>query len=60
MPKTIEGTKGQRAQVVKGQTNIRQMRCKRCGNLTAQVSDGKGGFKTKCQACGVEYIVRSI
>ena len=61
MAKTIEGTKARRTtQVVKGQTNTRQMRCKRCNNLTQEVSDGKGGLKTKCPQCGVEYKVTSI
>jgi hypothetical protein len=64
--KTIAGTKDLRraqasgkmapdARVVKGAADPRQFRCKKCGNLATNKSDGKGGSVLKCTFCGTEY-----
>ena len=60
MAKPVEGTKQRKIQVLRGQNNTRQMRCKKCGNLTSQVQDAKGGMQDKCLFCGTVYSVLAI
>jgi hypothetical protein len=59
MPKSptrvIPGTKANnRVQVLKGQQDIRQVRCtnKLCNALVSATPDGKGGNRHQCHQCG--------
>jgi len=63
MPKkpdrVITGTKShRRVQVLKGQNDVRQVRCtnKMCGALVAASPDGKGGVRHKCHQCGTTIV----
>lgn len=57
--KVIEGTKARKEyQVVKGQKDTRQVRCK-CGSLASQVPDGQGGFVYAC-TCGKRFTFSAI
>ena len=65
MSNVIRGTKDRRKfQVVTGTKDAsnfptagetRKMRCKKCGELAVQMTDGKGGFQTQCPNCGSVY-----
>lgn len=50
--KVITGTKAAKVQVVKGQKDIRQVRCPFCKTgLATNVPDGKGGTIYQCPNC---------
>lgn len=56
--KVVNGTKDRKKfQVIKGQTDTRQLRCtnQKCKNLAIQVPDGKGGFICQCTSCGLKF-----
>lgn len=48
---------GTPVQVVRGSSDIRQLRCtnKQCNNLVIQVPDGRGGKVHRCSVCGTTY-----
>lgn len=58
MPKNpdrvIPGTKANKVQVIRGQQDVRQVRCtnKQCNALVSASPDGKGGKRYKCAQCG--------
>lgn len=50
--KVITGTKDlKNYQVLKGQSDTRQIRCPTCHELAVQVPDGKGEFVYECAGC---------
>ncbi len=56
MAKTITGTRDKkRFQVVKGQSDTREIRCTVCKNVAKQVPDGKGGSVYKCSTCNTTF-----
>ena len=57
MAKPISGTKDlKKFEVLKGQKDIRQMRCRKClHGMATQQPDGKGGFLYRCGGCAAEY-----
>jgi len=61
MSQVIKGTRDRKKyQVVKGQTDARQVRCTKCKELASQVPDGKGGFVYKCPSCGTQFTFTQI
>lgn len=56
----IKGTKDKKQyQVLKGPSDTRQVRCKRCGNYASQVPDGQGGAIYQCVG-GHRFAMRPI
>jgi hypothetical protein len=52
----IKGTKDRKQyQVLRGITDTRKIRCKRCQGLALEVPDGKGGKILKCSQCDLEF-----
>jgi hypothetical protein len=63
--KVITGTKDRKQkqlQVIKGQKDVRQIRCTRkgCNALISASSDGKGGTHHKCHQCGTTLVPTRI
>ncbi len=60
--KVVTGTKdNKKVHVIKGQDDVRQLRCTRCrSGLTVAVPDGKGGTVQRCGNCGTSYLTTRL
>ncbi len=58
MAKVITGTASmKKVAVVRGQKDVRQVRCPKCKyGLAVAVPDGKGGTKQRCNSCQAEFV----